>query len=43
MSKAMDEAEKKPDPNNLMSSAHKATNPKYRDGYDRVWGKEKSK
>ncbi len=37
MSEVRDEAERKPNPNNLMNSEHKATNDKYRDNYDRVF------
>ena len=42
MSKVKDESDKKPDPNNLMNSAHKATNQKYRDMYDRIFRGKKS-
>ena len=37
MSEVRDEADKKPNPKNLMNSDHKATNEKYRDNYDRVF------
>ena len=42
MSEVKDEADKKPNPKNLMNSEHKATNDAYRDGYDRVFRKKES-
>jgi len=44
MSQVKDEADRKPNPKNLMNSDHKGTNPKYRDMYDRIkWGNKSKK
>ena len=41
MSAVKDEAERKPNPKNLMNRDHKATNDKYRERYDLVkWGRK---
>ena len=39
MSEVKDEAERKPNPKNLMNSDHKSTNDKYRKNWDRIFKK----